>query len=89
MKRSTLSCGLILGLLFLSPLAAQPRGDARRGQNNTRSSGMQDVARRFENAAPGVGTPLPEISAYDADGRPFELKNRKGSYTVLVFGCLT
>jgi cytochrome oxidase Cu insertion factor (SCO1/SenC/PrrC family) len=38
---------------------------------------------------PAVGDQLPDISGYDAAGKPVELAQMKGSYTVLVFGCLT
>ncbi len=36
-----------------------------------------------------VGNPMPDLSVYDASGNPFSLADLKGSYTVLVFGCLT
>lgn len=36
-----------------------------------------------------VGAPLPDLAVYDAAGKPFQLSQLKGSYTVLVFGCLT
>ncbi len=36
-----------------------------------------------------IGESLPEVTVYDPDGKPFELAQLKGSYSVLVFGCLT
>lgn len=37
-----------------------------------------------------VGTPLPDLTAYDTDGKPFSLNDRiKDSYSVIVLGCLT
>ncbi|MDP6039886.1 MAG: hypothetical protein QGG64_15140 [Candidatus Latescibacteria bacterium] len=36
-----------------------------------------------------VGTALPELTVYDASGETFSLAELKGSYSVLVFGCLT
>ncbi|MDP6779847.1 MAG: hypothetical protein QGI83_24025 [Candidatus Latescibacteria bacterium] len=36
-----------------------------------------------------VGKPMPDISVYDASGNPLNLTDLKGSYSVLVFGCLT
>ena len=43
----------------------------------------------FERPAPKVGEALPEASVYDAEGKEFKLSRLKGSYLVLVFGCLT
>jgi len=36
-----------------------------------------------------AGDSLPEASGVDAQGKPFHLKDLKGSHAVLVFGCLT
>jgi hypothetical protein len=36
-----------------------------------------------------VGFPLPELVVFDADGKEFKTASLKGSYSVLVFGCLT
>ncbi len=43
----------------------------------------------FERTAPKVGEALPDASGYDAEGKEFKLSRLKGSYSVLVFGCLT
>lgn len=69
-----------LCLLLVGPLWAQPRGD---------SALLNQLQSRFESTAPAVGEPLPHIQVFDEKGQPFQLKNLKGSYTVLVFGCLT
>lgn len=42
-----------------------------------------------QSGFPAVGDVLPDVSAYDADGKSFKLRSVKGKYTVLVFGCLT
>ena len=39
--------------------------------------------------APAIGDSLPEVQIYLADGTPFLTSQLKGSYSVLVFGCLT
>jgi cytochrome oxidase Cu insertion factor (SCO1/SenC/PrrC family) len=39
--------------------------------------------------APSIGEALPEVQLYLADGTPFSTSQLKGSYSVLVFGCLT
>jgi cytochrome oxidase Cu insertion factor (SCO1/SenC/PrrC family) len=36
-----------------------------------------------------VGTTLPKVNVYDEQGERFSTASLKGSYTVLVFGCLT
>jgi cytochrome oxidase Cu insertion factor (SCO1/SenC/PrrC family) len=35
------------------------------------------------------GTMLPGVTAYDEQGEKFSTASLRGSYTVLVFGCLT
>jgi Ca2+-binding EF-hand superfamily protein len=44
---------------------------------------------RLNRAGLKVGSILPDISIYDADGKRFEMSRLKGTYSVLVFGCLT
>jgi cytochrome oxidase Cu insertion factor (SCO1/SenC/PrrC family) len=41
------------------------------------------------SGVPEIGQPLPEVTVYLPDGTPFSTRELKGSYTVLVFGCLT
>jgi cytochrome oxidase Cu insertion factor (SCO1/SenC/PrrC family) len=43
----------------------------------------------FAAKAPSIGSELPDASGYTADGKPFNLRELKGKYTVIVFGCLT
>ena len=44
----------------------------------------------FLQQSPRVGEPIPDVTGYDEQGEPFPLRARlRGSYTVLVFGCLT
>jgi cytochrome oxidase Cu insertion factor (SCO1/SenC/PrrC family) len=38
---------------------------------------------------PAVGTMLPTVTAIDEQGEKFSTASLRGSYTVLVFGCLT
>jgi cytochrome oxidase Cu insertion factor (SCO1/SenC/PrrC family) len=53
------------------------------------ASPRDQVNNRFASRSPQIGQPLPDVSAYDADGKPFKLSSLKGQYTVMVFGCLT
>jgi cytochrome oxidase Cu insertion factor (SCO1/SenC/PrrC family) len=59
------------------------------GQPPRKKAGPQQRLRREFAKAPAVGSKLPDVAAYDASGKPFRLGRLKGSYTVLVFGCLT
>lgn len=45
--------------------------------------------RQGGSSIPEVGSRLPEVSGYDAEGQPFELTRLHGKHTVIVFGCLT
>ncbi len=59
---------------------------AARDANSQRQGGPRA---NFERTAPKVGEALPEATGYDAEGREFNLSSLKGSYSVLVFGCLS
>ena len=55
-----------------------------------RGGGFQrGMMNRFEESAPQVGDKLPDVELYDAKGQPLRLSSLKGSYVVLVLGCLT
>lgn len=67
--------------------AVKNRGGRRQDDASPRSR-----SRSFGGSgrsAPKIGDSLPEVSAFDADGKEFNLSSLKGHYTVLVFGCLT
>jgi len=53
------------------------------------SEARQRVNRRFEQEAPKIGESLPDLEVRDSQGKPFHIRSLRGSYTVLVFGCLT
>ena len=57
------------------PTLAQPPRDSR-----SRGGG---------SPIPQPGTILPTVRAVDEQGRDFSTASLRGSYTVLVFGCLT
>lgn len=63
-------------------------GPAKAPQPEEKPSGDRQN-RSFAERPPAVGEKLPEVTVYDADGKPFPLRKLKGSHTVLVFGCLT
>jgi len=62
----------------LSPAIAQ-RGGPDRGDDRSRGGGQ----------VPAPGTMLPKVTAFDEQGEKFNTASLRGSYTVLVFGCLT
>ena len=64
----------------------QRPGPGGRPQSGRRPEGRNGG---FDESAPKVGDPLPDVTAVDADGNEFKLSSLKGHYTVLVFGCLT
>lgn len=41
------------------------------------------------NRLPAVGSQLPDLKAFDEFGNEFSTSSLRGSYSVLVFGCLT
>ncbi len=51
----------------------------------------QDRERRGSSEnMPKVGSLIPNVSAFDSEGRNFALREKlKGRHTVIVFGCLT
>ncbi len=48
------------------------------------ASPRQRVNGRFDQNSPNIGELLPDVSVYDADGKPLKLRSLKGNYTVLV-----
>jgi cytochrome oxidase Cu insertion factor (SCO1/SenC/PrrC family) len=88
MVNNWMCAGLTLGALLPGMAFAQPQAVSAGGRRDARgaASGMM---RQFDEQSPPVGARLPEIAAFDHEGEPFSLEQLKGSYTVLVFGCLT
>jgi cytochrome oxidase Cu insertion factor (SCO1/SenC/PrrC family) len=66
-----------MGFLLAASLWGQP------GRNET------DAAHAFVKKAPTLGEPFPDLTAYDAEGEPFDLARLRGNITVVTFGCLT
>jgi hypothetical protein len=54
-----------------------------------RQSGGQPAQPWFDGSGLKTGDPFPEISVFDAAGKPFNTRSLKGQYTVLINGCLT
>jgi cytochrome oxidase Cu insertion factor (SCO1/SenC/PrrC family) len=75
----------------LAPLASAQEGtnsgDDQKPDETPMTRGGVD--RQFGKKSPEIGAHLPDLKAYDAEGKEVQLGNFKGQYTVLVFGCLT
>lgn len=77
-RQNAFVAAILLPLVTFSPVIAQ-RGGPLRGDDPSRG-GTQ---------VPAPGTMLPKITAFDEQGEEFSTASLRGSYTVLVFGCLT
>ena len=66
------------------------RRDRRGRSSRGAPGGRGGVNDRFNQASPDLGEALPEISAYDSDGKAIQLRSAlAGHYSVIVLGCLT
>ena len=64
-------------------------GSFGQAPNRGGQSGRSGVESSFAQRSPGIGQPVPDVKLYTAEGKEFPTSQLKGSYTVLVFGCLT
>lgn len=69
-----------------SGFAQSPKTEKKTSKS---ASPREQVNQRFDRNTPKIGEPLPNLSAFDSNGKPFKLSSLKGEYAVLVFGCLT
>ncbi len=76
MLRSQLALFLGISVVISSSVLAQPGGNSRGG----RGPGGD---------LPEVGSMVPDITLYDAEGEEFSTSSLRGQHSVLVFGCLT
>jgi hypothetical protein len=67
-----------LFVIDITSLYAQP----------SRTSGRTGGA-QFSQVTRLLNTTLPTVNVFDAQGNPLSTASLRGSYTVLVFGCLT
>ena len=70
------------------PLRAQEPQGGPPGRGG-RSAMQARLQQKFKRLAPRVGDRLPDVTVYDAAGKPVRLRALKDQYTVLIFGCLT
>ncbi len=75
---------IVHALILLGMVVAPSLGNAQ-----ARSGPSGDIP-RFLESGPKVGDPLPDLTIFDDLGRPVNIRDlTKGSYSVLVLGCLT
>ena len=78
---------LVMAALLATTCSTTVSYGQRPGQSG--QSGRSQVSSSFNRNSPGIGESIPEVTVYTADGKKFSTSQLKGSYTVLVFGCLT
>ena len=78
--------GMLLGFL---PLAFASGGLSSNAMAQPGGRAWAERTLKFVEAKPTLGDRLPKVNAFDADGKKINLSDIKGSYAVLVFGCLT
>ena len=71
-----------LFVIDISSLYAQPSRTS--GRTGGRTGGAQ-----FSQVTRLLNATLPTVNVFDAQGNPLSTASLRGSYTVLVFGCLT
>lgn len=76
---------VVLALDLVTGVSAQPK---KQQDDPARAKILRRLNVEFTKG-PAIGQLLPDVTLHTADGKPFPLRSVKGSYTVLVFGCLT
>lgn len=78
---------------MMSRIAGQRPGTqpGPRPGGNPRSGGGPGTpgSATLERAGLKVGSPIPDVTVFDAEGKELSLNALRGSHAVLVFGCLT
>ncbi|MEE8094238.1 MAG: hypothetical protein V3T47_08370 [Gammaproteobacteria bacterium] len=87
MIRRLSSFVIFAAALSLAGIAsAQAPGGMARGMG----AGPSGMDTRFMDIVPDIGEQLPDISIFDDQGNPINMRDiTTGQYTVLTLGCLT
>ena len=76
---------LVIAIAITSIMGFQVNGQGfRRG-----GPGGRGGSPRLATSGLKVGSPMPEVTVFAADGAEFDTASLKGNYSVVVFGCLT
>lgn len=71
----------------------RPRPEKKMEKPKKEEREIEEFTDRYERMVakrkPLVGDEVPNISAFDEEGKPFEFDSTRGKYTVITFGCLT
>lgn len=87
MMRSLLRVTTLIGILTVFGVMSFIQAQTPRQASPDRQPG-RDQSWFFETGLK-VGDPFPEMSIFDAAGKPFNTRSLKGQYTVVINGCLT
>lgn len=79
----SLTAMVMLSIAIISASAEEDK------EAQSRSPRFMRDSDEFAKSGLKIGDGLPNLTAYDADGKPFKLSQLKGSYSVIVLGCLT
>ena len=79
---------LSIVLILLWTAAPGVLAQGQRQQQSMNQMFQRDNA-RIQDVEPRVGEALPDVIGFDEQKQPFNLKDMKGSYAVIVSGCLT
>ncbi len=81
---------LTTAVLLQSNLTLGQTGSAARPEG-PRDRNSSPLVAQFLATAPELGEPPPDVTIFDDQGHPVNLREltRRGHYTVLTFGCLT
>ena len=81
---------VVAGFVFVVQASAQDKPKQQEKAVEKKAESPRDrLNRRFNDASPKLGSRLPDVVGFTADGKPISLRNLKGDYKVLVFGCFT
>lgn len=81
--------GLASSVVFGQGFRRGGPGGGRGGPGGGGPGGGRGGVGRLESSGLKVGSPMPEVSVFDEEGKAFETASLKGKYSVVVFGCLT
>lgn len=71
------------------PKTEKPKTEKPKTEKPEEVEFVDRYEKKFAARDPKLGQTMPDASAFDENGNPFELNQTRGKYTVIVFGCLT
>jgi hypothetical protein len=84
------ACAVLLTSFHTTNVFAQAGDPMAMGMGMGMGMGGGQQQARFEVSAPKIGDPLPDLSIFDDQGNPVNIRDLGGeNYKVLVLGCLT